>query len=40
MNRKFQSASADVTEIAQLGKEKQALEDKLQEHKDIALESL
>ena len=40
MNRKFQSGSADVTGIAQLGKEKQALEDKLQEHEDIALESL
>ena len=40
VNRKLQSGSADVTEIAELEKEKQALEDKLQEHKDVARESL
>ena len=38
MNRKLQSGSADATEIAQLEKEKEALEDKLQEHEDVARE--
>ena len=39
INRKVQSVSADATQIAQLQKDKQTLEDKLQEHKDIACES-
>ena len=40
VNRKLQSGSAVATKIAQLEKEKQTLEDKLQEHKDVARESL
>ena len=39
INRKVQSVSADATQIAQLQKDKQTLEDKLQEHKDMACES-
>ena len=40
INRKLQSGSADATEIAQLEIDKKTLEDKLQEHKDVARESL
>ena len=40
INRKKQSGNADATEIAQLEKDKQTLEDKVQEHKDVARESL
>lgn len=40
INRKLQSGNADATEIEQLEDEKKALEDKLQEHNDIARDSL
>ena len=40
INRKLQSGNADATEIAQLEKDKQTLEDIVQEHKDVARESL
>ena len=40
INRKLQSGNVDAVEVEELNKEKQSLESNLQEHKDIARESL